>query len=596
MMLEILGRARHLNPARNFLLSIPRKSNNAVPLTDKFFNSLIRSYGDAGLYQESVKVFHLMKSTGVSPSTITFNNLFLILLKRGRVSMVFELYNEMLKTFGAKPDLYTFNVLIRGFCMNSKVDEAFRMFKEMEKFECKPDLITYNTIVDGLCRAGKVKVAQNVVNGLLKKGEDLRPNIVTYTTLIRGYCEKQEINEALDVFREMVGRGIKSNEITCNTIIQGLCESQKFDTVKEILAEFQREGGGFVPDTFTFNTLMNAHCNRENLSEALNVFEKMKVLNVQKDSATYSVLIRALCQKGNFDKAEELLDDLFEQEILLRENNCTPLAAAYNPIFKYLCTNGKTKKANRIFRQLMKRGVQDPLAFETLILGQCNEGNFEDGHKLLVLMLRRDFMPNLKIYESLIDGLLKKHEAILAHDTLEKMLRSSYLLRASTFHRVLMELIEKSAARESANLMALMLEKEIRPNVNLSTDVIRVLFKSSMQDRAFEILESLYKNSYIVNMEELVSFLCKERKLLDACELVIFSLKNDQNVDMALCSTVITGLCEAQRPSEAFHLYYELLEKGFQEPLSCLEELRNALITGGKLKEADFVAKRIPNS
>ncbi|KAK6135576.1 hypothetical protein DH2020_030684 [Rehmannia glutinosa] len=593
IMLEILGRARNLNPARSFLLSIPKKSDCAVPLTDKFFNSLIRSYGDAGLFQESIKVFKVMKSMGISPSTVTFNSLFLILLKRGRVGMVFELYDEMLRTYGVKPDLYTFNILIRGFCMNSRVDEAFRVFKEMETFDCKADLITYNTIVDGLCRAGKVNVARNVVNGMLKKCENLRPNVVTCTTLIRGYCGKQEIDEALDVFKEMVDRGIKPNEITCNTLIKGLCESQKFDMIKEILGG---EGGGFIPDTCTFNTVMNAHCNRENLDGALKFLVKMKEMNVKQDSATYSVLIRALCQKGNFERAVELLDELYEKEILLCDDNCTPLAASYNPVFKYLCTNGKTKKAERVFRQLMKRGVQDPLAFETLIFGNCEEGTFEDGHKLLVLMLRRDFMPNVKIYESLIEGLLQKQEAKLAYDTLEKMLKSSYLPRTSMFHRVLMELIEKGIAHESANLMMLMLDKEIRPNINLSTDVVRLLFKSRLQNRAFQLVKSLYENGYVVNMEELIFFLCRDRKLPEAYELLMFCMKNDQNAGISACNTVLTSLCNAHRLSEAFQLYYELLENGNQQPLSCLEDLRIGLEAEGKLKEAQFIAKRMPNS
>ncbi|PIN26918.1 hypothetical protein CDL12_00321 [Handroanthus impetiginosus] len=596
MMLEILGRARNLNRARNFLYSIPMKSNYTVPLTDKFFNSLIRSYGDAGLFQESLKVFKDMKSMGVLPSAVTFNSLFLILLKRGRTGMVFELYDEMLRTYGVKPDLYTFNILIKGFCMNSKVDEAFRMFKEMERFDCKPDLVTYNTIVDGLCRAGKVKIAHNVVNGMLKKSEHLRPNVVSYTTLIRGYCGKLEIDEALAVFRKMVSSGIKPNEITFNTIIKGLCESQKFDMIKEILGEYQCEDGEFVPDTCTFNTMMNDHCSRENLDEALRFFEKMKELNVLRDSATYSVLIRTLCQKGNFYKAEELLDELFDQEILLHDDSCTPLAAAYNPIFEHLCTNGKTKKAERVFRQLMKRGIQDPLAYETLIFGHCKEGTFKDGYKLLVLMLRRDLVPNVEIYESLIDGLLQKQEPILAHDTLLRTFRSSYLPRTSMFHRILMALIEKGSVHESENLILLMLDREIRPNINLSTDVVRLLFRSSMETKAFQLVKSLYGNGYIVNMEKLISFLCQDKKLSEACELVIFCLKNDQNIDVALCNTVLTSLCKALKVAKAFNLYYELFEKGFQLPLSCLEELSNALESEGKLKEAEFVAKRMRNS
>nr|AYM00573.1 pentatricopeptide repeat protein [Salvia miltiorrhiza] len=597
MMLEILGRARHLNPARNFLLSIPKKSGNTVPLTDKFFNSLIRSYGDAGLLHESIKVFEAMKSMAVSPSAVTFNSLFLILLKRGRVGKAYQLYDEMLSTFGVKPDSCTFNVLIRGFCKNSMVDEAFRFFREMDKFECEPDLVTYNTILDGLCRAGKVDIARNVMDGMQKKCEDLRPNVVSYTTLVRGYCGKGEIEDALDMLREMVGKGIKPDHITYNTIIKGLCEAQKLDMVKEILGECQVvDDARFVPDSCTFNTILSAHCHRENLDEALKVFEKMKELEVEQDSATYSTLIRALCNKKSFDKAEELLDEVYEQEILVRDKGSTPLTASYNPIFKHLCENGRTKKAERVFRQLMRRGKMDPLAFETLILGHGREGAFEDGYKLVILMLRRDLVPSIKIYESLIDGLLRKGEASLALDTLERMLRSSHLPRTSVFHRVLMELNEKGCASESAELMMLMLNNEIRPNINLSTEAVRLLLEKRMKGRAFELVKSVYEKGFVVKMGQVILFLCKDKQLLEASELLAFILKNDRDVDVEVCVAVLTGLCEARKLSEAFGLYYELLEKGVELPLSCLEELRDAFEAQGMLKEAEFVAKRIVNS
>ncbi|BBG97269.1 Tetratricopeptide repeat-like superfamily protein, partial [Prunus dulcis] len=115
LMLEILGRARNLNAARNLLFSIEKKSNGAVKLEDRFFNSLIRNYGRAGLFQESIKLFTTMKSLGVSPSVVSFNSLLSILLKKGRTNMAKNVYDEMLSMYGVTPDTYTFNILIEGF-------------------------------------------------------------------------------------------------------------------------------------------------------------------------------------------------------------------------------------------------------------------------------------------------------------------------------------------------------------------------------------------------------------------------------------------------------------------------------------------------
>lgn len=592
MMLEIFGRARNLNAARNFLFLIEKKSNGKVKLEDRFFNSLIRSYGQAGLFQESLKLFGTMKSMGISPSVVTFNSLFSILLKRGRTSMAKNLYDEMLSTYGVTPDTHTFNILIRGFCMNSMVDEGFRYFKEMSRFKCDPDVITYNTLVDGLCRAGKVEIARNVVKGMRKKSVDLNPNVVTYTTLIRGYCMKKEVDEALCVLEEMTSQGLKPNEITYNTLLKGLCEAQKLDKIKEIL-EGRMRGEGFTPDKCTFNTLMHSHCNAGKLDEALKVFTKMSELQVPPDSATYSVLIRSLCQRRDYNKAEELFDELSKKEILLSNRGCTPIVASYKPIFEYLCSNGRTKKADGVFRQLMKRGTQDPPSYKTLIMGHCREGTFEAGYELLVLMLRRDFVPDVEIYDSLIDGLLEKGKPLLAQQTLEKMLRSSHLPKTSTFHSILAALLEKHCAGESANFVILMLERNIRQNITLSTHLIRLLFSRGLRDKAFEIVGMLHDNGYSIKIDEVVNFLSQSRKLLEACEMLQFSLRKRESVNSDTFNQVIAGLCNINKLPEAFNLYYELVENEGCQQLPCLDHLRSALEAAGRSVEAEFLSKRM---
>lgn len=592
LMLEFLGRARNLNIARNFLFSIEKRSNGCVKLEDRYFNSLIRSYGNTGLFQESVKLFETMKNMGISPSVVTFNSLLSVLLKRGRTGMAHDLFDEMRRTYGVTPDSYTFNILIRGFCKNSMVDEAFRIFKEMEPYHCDPDVVTFNTIMDGLCRAGKVRIAHNVLNGMMKKATDVHPNIVSYTTLVRGYCMKQQVDEALVVFRELLSRGLKPNAVTYNTLIKGLSEAHRYDDIKEILSG-RDTFTTFAPDACTSNILIKAHCDAGHLDAAMKVFQQMVNMKLHPDSASFSVLIRTLCMRNEFDRAETLFNELLEKEVLLGKDGCKPLAAAYNPMFEYLCANGKTKQADKCFRQLMKRGAQDPPSYRTLIMGHCREGKFKAAYDLLVLMLRREFVPDLETYEILIDGLLKIGEAVLAHDTLQRMLRSSYLPVATTFHSVLVELVKRKCANESFGLVRLMLEKQIRQNIEFSTHAVRLLFSSGQKEKAFFVVRLLYDNGYFVKMEELLDFLCENRKLLVAHRLVLFCLEKSQMVDIGTCNTVIEGLCKHKRHSEAFTLYKELVELGNHQQLSSHVVLRNALEAAGKLEELHFVSKRM---
>ncbi|CAJ1975530.1 unnamed protein product [Sphenostylis stenocarpa] len=273
--------------------------------------------------------------------------------------------------------------------------------------------------------------------------------------------------------------------------------------------------------------------------------------------------------------AEVLFDELFEKEILLSNFGSRPLVAAYSPLFQHLCEHGKTKKAERVIRQLMKRGTQDPQSYNTLIMGHCKEGAYESGYELLMWMLRRDFLPDVDIYDCLIDGFLLKDKPLLAKETLEKMLKSSYQPKTFTWHSVLAKLLEKGCAHESAwNL--------------------QLLFGCGQQKRAFEIIDLLYKNGYRVKIEEVAQFLYERGKLSEACKLLLFSLEIHQNVDIDLCNAIVLNLCKTNKVSEAFGLCYELVENGLCQELTCLNDLIAALEEGGRREEAAFISKRLP--
>ncbi|KAK6926238.1 Pentacotripeptide-repeat region of PRORP [Dillenia turbinata] len=326
----------------------------------------------------------------------------------------------------------------------------------MSRLKCYP---TYNTLVDGLYRAGKVSIAQNML---------------------------KDIPRALNVFEEMVMKGLKPNRVTYSTIIQVLFKVQNLEKIREIL-----EGAAgreeLVPDTCTFNTLISAHCNAANIDESLEVFEKMSPVKLQPDSAAYSPLIGSLCQQGNFKRAEELFDELSEKDVLLR--------------------------------------------------GHCKEGTYEPGFDLLVLMLRRVYVPDFEAYQSLIEGLLQKGDPVLAHKILEKMLKSSHIHKASDFDVLLQELLKKDRAQEAASFLVMML---------------------GLREEAFEVVGLIMKTDIQLTWKN-ICFLRK--KFQDAQKILLSSLDKDHEVDVEICGNILNGLCRSHRVSEAFELYHALVEK-----------------------------------
>lgn len=288
----------------------------------------------------------------------------------------------------------------------------------------------------------------------------------------------------------------------------------------------------------------------------------MMELRVRHDSASYSIVTRTLCENGEFGRAEELVDSLLEKEVLKKRGGCVPLIAYYNPVFKYLCENGKAKKARLLFGQLLDiRSKVDFLAFKTLILGHCKEGDFEEGYELVLSMLKRDLMPDSECYIAVIDGFMQKGRMKSAWEALHRMLNSGLRPSTSTFHSVLLGLLKKDGcAKEAADLIEIMLERKIRQNVDLSTNLIGVLFKSDLNGRAYKITKHLYDNGYYIKMEKLIATLCEDKKFIDAAEFSLFSLRKRHELGVAVHSQVLDGLCSDRRTSEAFQLFYELIE------------------------------------
>ncbi|WOK98207.1 hypothetical protein Cni_G06917 [Canna indica] len=588
MAIHLLLRSRAIRPALDLLLSLPPSS-----LPDHSFNALLRRLAAAGHLRSAVRIFRLIPS----PSVFSYNSLLAALLRRGRTVAASALFDKMVAA-AVRPDVCTFNTLIRGFCLNSMVDEAFRLFNEMPRHGCAPDIVTYNTLLDGLCRAGKVPVAHNFLKGMQAKNANLAPNVVSYTTMIRGYCNKLLLSDALDLFHEMVAAGLKPNKITYNTLIQGCCEAGRMDLVKEILEQGADSGKSFIfkPDTCTFNILIAAHCNMGSFRDALKVFERMTEIRVKRDSATYTTMLRGLCENGEFGRAEELIDELLEKEVVRKRGSCVPLVAAYNPIFDYLCQNGKTEKARMVLQQLLdKQAKLDATAFKTVILGHCMEGKYKEGYKLLVSMVKRDLVPDSASYQTLIEGFLQKVKIGFAWEVLRKMLNSRHRPSTSIFHVVLAGLVKKNEyAKEAGELLVMMLERKIRPNIDLSTGVIASLLRNDLNDRAFKITGLLYDNGYHLKIENLLLSLCENQKFMEARELLLFGLDKSEKINGEVYGMVVSGLCSNGRASEAFRLFYQMNEKGSSSTSSkCLYALKHALEEDGKLKEAEFVSKQM---
>ncbi|KAE8727869.1 Pentatricopeptide repeat-containing protein [Hibiscus syriacus] len=381
--IQILGRASKLNHARCILLDMPKKG---VEWDDDFFVVLIDSYGKAGIVQEAVKIFQKMEELGVNKTIKSYDAFFKVILRRGRYMMAKSYFNKILSE-GIEPTRHTYNIMLWAFFLSLRLETANQFYEDMKTRGISPNAVTYNTMINGYTRFKRMEEAEKLFVEM--KAKNLAPTVISYITMIKGYVAVEQVDDGLRLFEEMKSFGIKTNATTYSTILPGLCDAVKTNEAKTILKEMM-EGYVAPKDNSIFIKLLNSQCKSGDLNAAADVLKAMIRLSIPTETGHYGVLIENFCKANEFDRAIKLLDKLVEKEIVLRPENSLQIEAnAYNPMIQYLCHHGQTGKAEVFFRQLMKKGVLDPTAFNNLIRGHAKEGNPSLAFEVLKTMGRR---------------------------------------------------------------------------------------------------------------------------------------------------------------------------------------------------------------
>uniref|UniRef100_A0A0V0H3Q1 Putative pentatricopeptide repeat-containing protein, chloroplastic-like n=1 Tax=Solanum chacoense TaxID=4108 RepID=A0A0V0H3Q1_SOLCH len=87
-----------------------------------------------------------------------------------------------------------------------------------------PDVRTFTILTDGLCKEGKIEDAEEVMKHMIEKG--VEPNVITYNVIMDGYCLRGQLDRARRIFDILIDKGIEPNIFTYNILINGYCKKR----------------------------------------------------------------------------------------------------------------------------------------------------------------------------------------------------------------------------------------------------------------------------------------------------------------------------------------------------------------------------------
>ncbi|KAJ0716960.1 putative tetratricopeptide-like helical domain superfamily [Helianthus annuus] len=142
----------------------------------------------------------------------------------------------------------------------------------MDERGCKTDIYAYSTIIDSLCKDKMIDDAFNLFEEMVfHKG--ILPDVITYTSLIHDLCNLGRWGEVSKMLKEMEEEMASPNFQTFSILVDTFCKEGKVDEV-EAVVKFMVERCE-VPDVVTYNSLINGYCLRGDMSKAKTLLDSL---------------------------------------------------------------------------------------------------------------------------------------------------------------------------------------------------------------------------------------------------------------------------------------------------------------------------------
>jgi len=123
------------------------------------------------------------------------------------------------------------------------------------------------------------------------KKEEVEISSITYGCLINACIKNNNLQKSFDLYQELDSSNIEMNIVLYTTMIKAYSKKNNLSKVLEIFNKMKKDKNNF-PNNVTYNSVIDCCIKCNNMREAENKFEDMKLNKIKPDIITFSTLIK----------------------------------------------------------------------------------------------------------------------------------------------------------------------------------------------------------------------------------------------------------------------------------------------------------------
>merc|ERR1719375_2707383 len=418
------------------------------------FNIMLKMHLRDGKHAAAQQLLQEMKTCGLQPNKITYNELINSKVEAGDQRGVWDLVKEM-KSTGVSPNSVTCSILLKTLTAKSTKQDLKMTMELVDQMEDTMDEVLFSSVIEACLRVGQLDLLSWQMQKYARQGGLIALTAPTYGSMIKAYGQARDVERMWELWHEMEKRQVKPTAITIGCMIDALvknrCVEDAWSLIHEIVSDPARKG---LVNNIIYATILKGFAMTKQTERLFAVYAEIHNQGVQANTITYNTMIDACARCGAMDRVPQLLADM--------------KAASINP---------------------------DQITYGTLVKGHCLSGSVDQAFEILAEMRAGcKHKPDEILYNSLLDGCAKEHRLEDAMALYEEMKQANVLPSNFTLC-TLVKLLGRSRRLEQAFEMVeeLSAKNGLKPNIQVFTCLIQACIHNRQLQRALELHDDVIK-------------------------------------------------------------------------------------------------------
>merc|ERR1719375_196240 len=353
------------------------------------FNIMLKMHLRDGKHAAAQQLLQEMKTCGLQPNKITYNELINSKVEAGDRRGVWDLVKEM-KSTRVSPNSVTCSILLKALTAKSSKKDLKITMDLVDQMDDKMDEILFASVIEACLRVGQLDLLSEQMRKYAKQGGLVALTAPTYGSMIKAYGQAHDVERIWELWTEMEKRNVKPTAITLGCMVDALvknrCVEDAWELVHTTLSDKSRHG---LVNNVIYSTILKGFSMTKQTERLFAVYAEIRDQGVQANTITYNTMIDACGRCGAMDRVPQLLADMKSADI-------SPDQITYGTLVKGHCLSGSVDKAFEILAEMRAGGKHKPdeILYNCLLDGCAKEHRLEDAMALYGEMKQANVLPS----------------------------------------------------------------------------------------------------------------------------------------------------------------------------------------------------------